>query len=136
LGEVGFRFEEDERTEGEEHVENFLKKMIGDKKEWKRMEARAEALPSDYRIVYGEIKKYMWKFTAGDGMDVIAILNDLLGLFETGAADGRRALEVTGEDVAAFCDELLRNAKTYTENWRTSLNRDVMDKLREEEKKQ
>ena len=47
-------------------MENFLKKMIGDKKEWKRMEARAEALPSDYRIVYGEIKKYMWKFTAGD----------------------------------------------------------------------
>ena len=56
-------------------------------------------------------------------------------LFETGAADGKRVLEVTGEDVAAFCDELLRNAKTYTENWRTSLNRDVMDKLREEEKK-
>ena len=116
-------------------MENFLKKIIGDKKDWKRMEARADALPSDYRIVYGEIKKYMWKFTAGDGMDVIAILSDLLGLFETGAADGRHALEVTGEDVAAFCDELLRNAKTYTENWRTSLNRDVMDKLRDEEKK-
>ena len=60
-------------------MENFLKKILGDKKEWKSMEARAEALPSDYRIVYGEIKKYMWKFTAGDGMDIIAILKDLLG---------------------------------------------------------
>jgi DNA-binding ferritin-like protein (Dps family) len=117
-------------------MDNFLKKVLGDKKEWRRMEARAAALPSDYRIVYGEIKKYMWKFTAGDGMDIIAILKDLLELFETGAADGRRALEVTGEDVAAFCDELLRNAKTYTENWREKLNRDVTDKLREDEAQQ
>jgi DNA-binding ferritin-like protein (Dps family) len=117
-------------------MDNFLKKILGDKKEWRRMEARAQALPSDYRIVYGEIKKYMWKFTAGDGMDIVAILRDLLDLFETGAADGKRALEVTGEDVAGFCDELLRNAKTYTENWHAALNRDVMDKLHAQEAKQ
>ena len=108
---------------------NFLKKILGDKKEWRAMEARAAALPADYRIVYDEIKKYMWRFTAGDGMDIIAILDDLLGLFETGAADGRSALEVTGDDVAAFCDELLRNARTYTENWREALNRNVSDRL-------
>ena len=106
-------------------MENFLKKILGDKKEWKRMEARAQALPADYRIVYVESQKYMWKFTAGDGMDIIAILKDLLDLFETGAADGKGVLEVTGEDVAGFCDELLRNAKTYTENWHDELNRDV-----------
>ena len=117
-------------------MDNFLKKILGDKKEWRRMEARAAALPSDYRIVYSEIQKYMWKFTAGDGMDIIEILKDLLELFETGAADGKRVLEVTGDDVAAFSDELLRNAKTYTENWHQKLNRDVADKLRENEAKQ
>ncbi len=116
-------------------MDNFLTRIIGDKKEWKSMEARAKELPSDYRIVYGEIKQYMWRLTGGDGMDVVAILKDLLGLFETGAADGKRALEVTGEDVATFCDELLRNANTYTENWRQALNRDVMKKLRSEEAK-
>ena len=115
---------------------DFLKKILGDKKEWKRMEARADALPNDYRIVYGEIKKYLWRFTAGDGMDIVAILKDLLDLFETGAADGKHALDVAGQDVAAFCDELLRNAKTYTEKWHDALNRDVMDKLQGEEKKQ
>ena len=115
-------------------MDNFLKKILGDKKEWKNMEARAAALPKDYQIVYSEIQKYMWKLTAGDGMDIIAILKDLLELFETGAADGKRALEVTGEDVAAFCDELLRNAKTYTENWRAELNRTVQDKLHKEER--
>src|SRR4051812_8849008 len=112
---------------------NFLKKIVGDKKEWRRMEARAAALPRDYRIVYDEIKKYMWKFSAGSGMDTVTILHDLLGLFENGAADGRRALEVTGEDVAAFSDELLRNAKTYTAKWHEELNRDVMKKLRNKE---
>jgi DNA-binding ferritin-like protein (Dps family) len=111
---------------------NWLQKIIGDKKEWRRMEARAAALPADYRVMYDEIKKYMWKFSAGGGMDIVDILKDLLGLFETGAADGKRALEVTGDDVAAFCDELLQNARTYTENWRDALNRDVRKKLGEE----
>jgi DNA-binding ferritin-like protein (Dps family) len=32
---------------------NLLTKILGDKKEWKAMEARANALPRDYRIVYG-----------------------------------------------------------------------------------
>ena len=111
---------------------NFLKKLIGDKKEWRDMQARAAALPRDYQIVYDGIMKYMFKFAGGSGMDIVAILKDLLGLFETSAAEGRRALEVTGEDVAAFSDELLRNAKTYTEKWHDQLNRDVQKKLREE----
>ncbi len=117
-------------------MNKLLKRILGDKKEWRNMEARAAALPSDYRIVYGEIKKYMFMFTAGDGLDIVALLKDLLGLFQTSAADGRRALEVTGEDVAEFCDELLRNAKTYTEKWRAALNRDVMTKLRADGTKQ
>jgi DNA-binding ferritin-like protein (Dps family) len=114
---------------------DFFTKLIGDKKGWKAMEARAKALPSDYRIVYGEIQHYMFMNTGGNGMDIVALLKDLLELFETGAADGKRALEVTGEDVAAFCDELLRNAKTLTENWREKLNHDVMRKLQSEETK-
>jgi DNA-binding ferritin-like protein (Dps family) len=107
----------------------ILKKIIGDKTQWKAMEARAKALPSDYRYVYHRIQKHMWQFAAGSGMDMIAVFEDLLGLFEEGAANGRQVLEVTGEDVAAFCDELLRNARTYTENWRQALNRDIKERL-------
>jgi DNA-binding ferritin-like protein (Dps family) len=110
---------------------NFLTKIIGDKREWNNMQSRAKALPRDYQIVYNEIMQYMFMRSGGDGMDIIAILKDLLGLFESGAADGKRALEITGEDIAAFCDELLRNAKTFTENWREKLNRDVIKKLRD-----
>ena len=53
----------------------------------------------------------------------------LIELFESGAAEGKTVLEITGEDVAAFCDDLLRSVSTYTENWREKLNRDVMNKL-------
>ncbi len=113
----------------------FFTKMIGDKKDWKAMESRAKALPSDYRIVYSEVQHYMFMNTGGDGMDIIALLKDLLDLFETGAADGKHALEVTGEDVAEFCDEMLRNAKTFKGNWREKLNRDVMKKLEEAKNK-
>jgi DNA-binding ferritin-like protein (Dps family) len=107
---------------------NVLSKLIGDRKQWKRMEARANALPRDYRIVYGNMKSYLWRFTAGDGMDIVAILADVLADFEAAAAEGKGALEVTGDDVAAYCDALLGGLKPYDgylERWRSSLNQDV-----------
>ncbi|HEY9388781.1 MAG TPA: DUF1048 domain-containing protein [Mycobacteriales bacterium] len=113
-------------------MNNIMTKLIGDRKEWKRMEARANALPCDYRIVYGEMKSYMWRFTTGDGMDIVAILREVLEEFEAGASGGRRALEVTGEDVAAYCDARLGGSNPhdrYLEKWRDSLNQEVKKQL-------
>jgi DNA-binding ferritin-like protein (Dps family) len=53
----------------------------------------------------------------------------VLDLFETSAAEGVRALDVTGEDVAAFCDDRLRGTASYLDSWRSSLNRDVHRRL-------
>ncbi len=106
-----------------------LKQIIDDKKVWKQMEALAKALPEEYDFVYHKIQHYMWNYAAGSGMDMVEIFEDLLNLFEEGAANGKRVLEITGEDVAAFCDELLRNARTYTENWREALNQGIKKKL-------
>ena len=92
---------------------NVLARMIGDRKDWKRMEARANVLPRDYRVVYGEMKSYMWRFTASDGMDIVAILADVLADFEVAASHGKPALEVTGDDVAAYCDARLGGAALY-----------------------
>lgn len=107
-------------------MNDFLKKVTGDKKEWKAMEARAKALPKDYRVVYGEIKHYIWK---SSGRPSIDIFKGLLDLFEEGAANGRSALEITGNDVAAFCDELSSSAKTYLDKWREDLNHGIAKKL-------
>jgi DNA-binding ferritin-like protein (Dps family) len=107
-----------------------VKRVIGDKKEWRSMEARADALPRDYRIVYAALKRYLWRFTFGDGSAAMAVLEDVLGQFEAGAAERKHALDVTGEDVAAFCDERLRDLPTYAATWRASFNQDVSRKLR------
>jgi len=101
-----------------------------EKRKYKQQEERVEALPEDYRYVYRHIQQYMWSNSGGSGMDMLPIFADLLDLFETGAAEGKRVLDVTGEDVAAFCDELLRNAKTWTGRHREALNRDIRRKLR------
>jgi DNA-binding ferritin-like protein (Dps family) len=112
-------------------MSDLLKKIIGDlgeKKEWNAMEARAKALPNDYRVAYNEIKQYFWK-GAGPLDSSMDIFKGLLELFEEGAANGKRVLEITGDDVAAFCDELLRGEKTYAENLRKTLNHNIAKKL-------
>lgn len=106
-----------------------IRNIAREKRKYRQMQARVKALPEEYSYVYDKIQHYMWSFSGGSGMDLLPIFTDLLELFETGAAEGRRVLEITGEDVAAFCDELLRNAKTYTQNWRENLNRDIIKKV-------
>ncbi len=108
---------------------DILRKLVGDKKEYKMMMVRVEAMPEDYQFVFKKIQHYMWNFAAGSGYDMLKIQYELIDLFEAGVADGKRVLEITGTDVAAFCDELLRNAKTYTADWHEALNRDIMKKL-------
>ncbi len=114
-----------------EFFDNYfnIKKMIKSKREYKQQMARVEALPKDYQYVFKKIQGHMWMFAAGSGYDMMKIHYDLIELFESGAADGKHVLEITGEDVAGFCDELLRSARTYTENWREALNRDILKKL-------
>lgn len=114
-----------------EFFDNYfnIKKMVESKREYKQQMARVKALPEDYQYVFKKIQQHMWMFAAGAGYDMMKIHYDLIELFEEGAADGKHVLEITGEDVAAFCDELLRSAKTYTEDWRESLNRDILKKL-------
>ncbi|PED05027.1 DUF1048 domain-containing protein [Bacillus pseudomycoides] len=109
----------------------MFKKMIGDKKEYKMMMARVGALPEDYQFVFKKIQNYMWNFSAaGSGMDMLHIQYELIELFESGAAEGRQVLEITGDDVASFADELVANAKTYVAKYREDLNQSIMKQLR------
>jgi DNA-binding ferritin-like protein (Dps family) len=113
-------------------VLELIRKMIGDKKEYKVQMARVEALPEDYRFVFKKIQGYMWNFASGDGSDMLKIQYELIELFESSAADGKHVLDVTGDDVVGFCDELLRDAKKWTDNYRKKLNRDMMNKFGKE----
>ena len=106
----------------------IFKKIIGDKKEYRQMMKKVKLLPEDYQYTFDKIQKYMWNFASGNGYDMLKLQYDLIELFQAGAADGKHVLEITGDDVAGFCDELMRNAKTYTASWAEKLNADIMKK--------
>lgn len=107
-----------------------IKRMLEEKREYRAMMARVDALPEDYRYVFKKIQDYMWKFASGAGYDMMEIQEGLVELFEQGAAEGKPVLEVTGEDVSGFADELMREARTYTEKWGDDLNADIAKKLK------
>lgn len=111
---------------------DFLNKIIGDlegKKEWKALEARAKALPDDYRTAYKEIKHYVWQGGTGT-MDPSDMFKQLVDIFEKGAANGKQVLDITGDDIAAFVDRLVIDEKTYADGLREKLNNTVTKKLK------
>lgn len=86
-----------------------IKEIIEEKKEWKAHMARVKALPKDYQIVYKEIQKYIFKVGSVEVKDSMDLFLGIVDFFEEGAALGKEVLEVTGSDVAAFCDDLMKN---------------------------
>lgn len=112
---------------------NFIKKILDDKKEYKEMMARVEALPGDYPEAYKKICNYMWGFASGSGMDMLKIQYDLIDLFEAGATDGKDVLEVIGEDVTAFADGLIDQAKRWDDKLRNNLNKSILNRVGKKE---
>ncbi|MFC4597792.1 DUF1048 domain-containing protein [Cohnella hongkongensis] len=102
-----------------------LRDLIEGKKEWRAHMARVKALPQDYQIVYKEIQKYLFKVGPVELTEGTGLLSGIVDLFEEGAASGRSVLEVTGRDVAAFCDDLIKDSKTYTDLYQESVDQEV-----------
>ncbi|TGE39817.1 DUF1048 domain-containing protein [Desulfosporosinus fructosivorans] len=102
-----------------------IKDIIKGKKEWRAHVARVKALPQDYQIVYKEIQKYLFKGGSGELTDGMVLFSGIIDLFEEGAALGKGVLEVTGSDVAAFCDDLVKNSKTHADIYQESVDQEV-----------
>ncbi|GIL27847.1 DUF1048 domain-containing protein [Actinocatenispora comari] len=97
-----------------------IHEIIEGKKQWRAHQARVKALPRDYQIVYREIQKYFFKIGPVDLADG-PLLPGLVEFFEQGAAAGKGVLELVGTDVAAFCDDLIKDTRTYAEVYQQSL---------------
>ena len=97
-----------------------IQDIIEGKKEWKAHVARVKALPQDYQIVYYEIQKYLYKVGPVELNEGTELLSGIVDLFAEGASLGKNVLEVTGKDVAAFCDELIKDSKTYADLYQES----------------
>lgn len=102
-----------------------IQDIIEGKREWRAHMARVKALPQDYQIVYREIQKYLFKVGPVELTEGIGLLSEIVDFFEEGAAQGKGVLEVTGSDVAAFCDNLIKDSKTYAELYQESVDREV-----------
>jgi DNA-binding ferritin-like protein (Dps family) len=91
-----------------------IRDIIEGKKHWRAHVARVKALPPDYRIVYTEIQKYLFKVGPVDLFDG-RLLAEIVDFFEQGVADGKNILELIGSDVAAFADDLIKDVRTHAE---------------------
>ncbi|QJC50815.1 DUF1048 domain-containing protein [Paenibacillus albicereus] len=98
-----------------------IRDIIEGKKQWRAHAARVKALPPDYRIVYKEMQAYYFKVGPVGLAEENGLLSGIVDLFEQGAASGKGVLEVTGSDVAAFCDGLIQDAKTYADLYQESV---------------
>lgn len=102
-----------------------IKDMIEDKRAWRAHIARVKELPKDYQVAYKEIQKYLFKVGPVELTEEIDLLSGIVDLFEEGAALGKGVLEVTGNDVAAFCDDLVKDSKTYGDIYQESVDKEV-----------
>jgi len=102
-----------------------IQDIIEGKKEWRAHIARVKALPKDYQIVYKEIQKYLFKVDPVELNEGIGLLSGIVDLFEEGSALGKDVLEVTGSNVASFCDDLIKDSKTYADIYQESVDQEV-----------
>jgi DNA-binding ferritin-like protein (Dps family) len=102
--------------------------IVGKRKwqaKWRAHMARVKALPQDYQIVYKEIQSYFFKVGPVELNDGTDLLSGIVDLFEEGAALGKGVLEVTGNDVAAFCDDLIRDSRTFADILQESVDQEA-----------
>ena len=104
-------------------MNSIIEKLIGDlneKKRYRDAEKRAIALPKEYSNAYKDIKQYLWSVSGIMSIEPLVSLADML---EEAAANGRKVVDITGLDVAAFADELAKGESSYKEDQREKLNK-------------
>ncbi|MFI6366348.1 DUF1048 domain-containing protein [Nocardia sp. NPDC050630] len=97
-----------------------IRDIIEGKREWRAHMARVKALPTDYQIVYKEIQKYFFKIGPVELVDG-SLLSGLLDFLEEGVASDKGVMELIGNDVAAFCDHLIKDSRTYADIYQESV---------------
>ncbi|MGW2149940.1 DUF1048 domain-containing protein [Nonomuraea bangladeshensis] len=98
-----------------------IRDIIEGKKQWRAHMARVKALPPDYQVVYKEMQRYYFKVGPVDLVGG-SLLSGIVDFFEEGVADGKGVLELIGDDVAAFADDLIKDSRTYADIYQESIS--------------
>ncbi|MEV4604115.1 DUF1048 domain-containing protein [Amycolatopsis sp. NPDC049253] len=54
-------------------------------------------------------------------LDDGGLLSGIVDFFEEGVAAGKGVLELIGDDIAAFCDDLIKDPRTYADIYQESI---------------
>jgi DNA-binding ferritin-like protein (Dps family) len=111
-----------------------IRRMIEQKRRYRRHKERAKQLPEDYRTVLAAVERYVWLFASGEGDTLLPLVEDLGDLFAQSAERGTPVRDVVGEDPVEFAETLIQS---YPQNlWinkeRQRLTRAVESITREE----
>lgn len=117
----------------------IVKLLVGDldeKRKYKQMMKRVDALPKDYRLAFKKMQKYMYCVGApSSNVEIftdMTMFTELVELFEVSVADGRPVVDVIGRDVAQFCDAFMRAYVPKFETVQEKLNKEVMERFNKE----
>lgn len=121
--------------------DSIIKAVLGnldEKRDYRRTMRRANALPKEYRYAFRKMRSYL--FTVGGSVSGaagnvdLALFDGLIDLLEAGAAERRTVPELTGGNVAAFCDELLCASSLNQPAQKTRMNETIREQLPKEKK--
>lgn len=87
----------------------LIAKLTGPKKEWRAYKARVKKLPQPHADAVAGLQRYLFHFGSANGASSMALLEDLITVFEQGAADGTPVRNIVGEDPVEFAEALIRN---------------------------
>ena len=91
----------------------WIEKVVGpleQKRRYRQYKARTQQLPANYREALEALERYLTYFGAISKGDILlAMLEDLLDLFEQSAANGTPIRAIVGEDPVEFAETFLQN---------------------------
>jgi DNA-binding ferritin-like protein (Dps family) len=90
-------------------IENFVQKVIGDKRRWRAYRMRVKNLPPAYRATVDAIEHYLMHFGPAEAESAASLFEDVADLFERAAADSTPIRDIVGDDPVEFVEALARN---------------------------
>lgn len=107
-----------------------IKSIINQKREWNAFKRSVKLLPDDYQFVYKEMQKYIFKTATLNEEQAIELFTEIVKLFEQASYDGKHVLEVTGRDVAGFCDSLTVDYGSYMDAVQVEIEESIKKALK------
>ncbi|MDN5853706.1 MAG: DUF1048 domain-containing protein [Actinomycetia bacterium] len=83
-----------------------------EKKRYKRYKARKQQLPASYHEAIDAVERYALRFGPATGQTVMAMLEDLVEIFEQGARASTPVREIVGDDPVQFTEDFLKRYPT------------------------